>query len=338
MSGLPQASFDSGRTFLNAASGRWAGERLLKAMTEGRPITTAELRTCDTLRKDEWKFFDEALIQEGVIRLRGIADLISAGLTMSVPNALGKTLVEYEKITDMEAAITSLDGLARSDNDRQTFELGSVPLPITHKDFNISIRTLSASRERGESLDTTQARTAGRLVSERLEYMLFNGGPTFMGVPIYGYTNHPNRNTGGFSAGTWSAGARTGAEILTDQLAIISALQADGFNGPYWTYVSANMSTKLEEDFKANSDRTIRERLLTIDELQAIRVVDQMPTNTVITVQATRDVVVLVDGESLRTVQWDIYGGFAVAFKALAIQIPLIRAAASGKSGVYHMS
>lgn len=335
------ATIQGGASFMRAAAatGRWATERMLAALAEGRPIRASELRTLDTLRKDEWKAFDEALIEEATIRLRGVGDLLAAGLRIPVPNAMGKTLFEYEKVTDMEAAVMSLDGLARGDGDRQTFSLSQIPLPITHKDFNISLRTLEASRSRGESLDTTQVRTAGRLVAEMLEYTLFNGGPTFGAAPIYGYTNHPNRNTGTWVAnGNWSGGSKTGENMLDDVLKMKLGLEADRFYGPYWLYLPSAYSTEIDEDFKAASDKTIRQRLLEVDGLERITVVDQMPANNIIMVQATRDVVVIVDGEALQTIQWDIYGGMAVAFKAFAIQVPLIRADAQGRCGVYHMS
>lgn len=331
-------SASGNQAFFQAASGRWAGERMLKALQEGRPLSAAELRTCTTLSKDEWVQFDAAAVEEGAIRLKGIADLISAGLTIDVPNALGKTLLEYERVTDMDPAITSLDGLARGDNDRQTFALDSLPLPITHKDFNISIRTLAASRERGETLDTMQVRTAGRLVAEQLESMLFLGGPTFGAGIIRGYTDHPDRNTGSFGAGTWSASARTGAEIFTDVQTMLVAANAARFYGPFWIYVSGNMSAKFEEDYKANGEKTIRSRILEIDGIERIQVVDQLTADNVIMVQATRDVTALVDGEGIQTVQWDIYGGMAVAFKVMAIQVPLIRSDAQQRSGVFHMS
>lgn len=333
------AQTTGGKEFLNAASGRWAGEQMLRAMQENRRLSAADLRSLDTLRKDEWIAFDEALVEEGEIRLRGIADLQGANLTIPVANALGKTVFEYEKVSDMEPAVVSLDGLARSDLDRQVFDLSRVPLPITHKDFNISIRTLTASRERGESLDTTQVRVAGRLVAEELERLLFQGGPTFVGFPIFGYTTHPDRNTGTFGAGgAWSLAAKTGEEILEDLLTMKGALEADRMFGPYWLYVPANTSTKIEGDFKANSDKTIRQRLLEVDGVAAIRVVDQLAADNIILVQATRDVVALVDGEGMQTVQWDLYGGFSVAFKAFAIQVPLVRSDITGRSGVFHMS
>jgi uncharacterized linocin/CFP29 family protein len=334
-----QAIVDTGQSFRNSMSGRWAGEQLLKALKEGKPLNASTLRTCDTLQKDEWIAFDDALVQEGIIRLRGIADLMAAGLVINVPNAMGKTLFQWEKVGDMNPAEVSLSGIPRTEDDRVEFDLGNLPLPITHKDWNISLRTLEASRTRGESLDTTQARIAGRLVAEELERMLFQGGKTFGGNTIYGYTNHPNRNTASFGTnGAWSAAAKTGENILTDVLTMITALEADRMNGPYWLYVPGNSSVKLENDFKSNSDKSIRSRLLEVDRIAAIRVADQLPADNVILVQATQDVVALVNGESLQTVQWDIEGGFVVKFKAFAIQVPLIRADATGRSGVLHMS
>jgi len=181
-------------------------------------------------------------------------------------------------------------------------------------------------------------RTAGRLVTELAEYTLFNGGPTFGAVPIYGYTTHPNRNTGNFAAGSWSAAARTGAEVLADVLTMKAVLEGDRFYGPWVLYIPSNMSTKFEEDYKSNSDKTIRDRVLEVDGLTDIRLVDQLADDEVLMVQMTRDVVVLVDGEPLQTIQWDLYGGMAVAFKAFAIQVPLVRATAAGRSGIYHMT
>jgi len=329
---------DDGRTFYSGSSGRWAGERLLAAVKAGRPITPQELRTADTLRKNEWEHLDEALVQEGVIRLRGVAWLIAQGLTIGVPNAMGKTMFQWEDVTDMNPAETTLSGVARTEDDRVEFDLKQQPLPITHKDFNLNLRTLAASRERGESLDTTQARVAGRLVAEQLKKMMFQGGRTFAGSPIYGLTTHPDRNLGTFASGVWSGGGVTGEQILADVLTWKGQLEADRMFGPYALFIPSNFNTKLDNDFKANSDKSIRQRLLEVDGLQSINTVDQMPASNVAMVQATQDVVALVDGEPLQSIQWDIEGGFIIKFKAFAIQVPLVRSDAQGRSGVVHAS
>jgi uncharacterized linocin/CFP29 family protein len=336
--GTLRSAVSTGQQFFNGAAGRWATAQLKALALEGKALSTSALRAADTLRHEEWKFFDEALLEEAKIRLVGVADLMGRGLVKPVTNALGKTVFAYEKLTDMDPATVSLDGISRSHNDRQEFELAQLPLPIIHKDFFINLRVLAASRERGESLDTTQVRTAGRVVAEAMEDMLFNGSKTFGGLPIYGYLTHPDRNDGTFIAnGDWAQSAKTGENILADALKAISALHTDRMFGPYIIYVPTDAGVKLENDFKANSDKTIRQRLEEIDSIAAVRVADTMPSGKVLVVQMTSDVTSWVNGENIQSIQWDEYGGFEINFKAFAIGAPLVRSDAQSRSGVYEL-
>ncbi len=332
-------TLDSGRSFMGGGSGKWAGEQFLRAMARGEAISPEHLRTLETLRRDEWKVFDDALVEEASIRLRGVADLISAGLTRPIPNALGKTVYEYEKVGDLQPAIVSLDGVTRSENDQLEFTDAGIPLPITHKDWYINLRRLMASRERGEALDTTHARVAGRKIAEETERMLFQGGRTFGGLTIYGYTTHPDRNTTSFGAGgDWGQAAKTGEQILADVNTMLGIMEADRFYGPYIIYVGTGVALKLAEDFKAASDKSIKGRLMELEQLRDIRTADQMPADTVVMVQMTSDVVVMLDGEPLQTVQWDIHGGFQINFKGFQIMVPLVKSDPVGRSGIVHMA
>lgn len=336
---MTTATVDSGRSFFRGSSGTWAGQAFLAHMQATGKLEPAALRTLDTLRKDEWVSFDEALVEEGQLRLRAVADLVDAGLVSTIPNGLGKTVREYERVTDMQPAELSLDGNVRSEDDRQEFDLQQLPLPISHKDFSLNLRVLLASRERGEPLDTTQVRNAGRRIAEATEGLLLNGTTkVFGGLAIYGYTTHPNRNTGSYGTGGAWSGSKTGEQILTDALTMVAGLESARYFGPYWLYVPSASSTKLEEDFKANSDKTIRQRLLEVDQIAAIRTVDQLTVGNVVMVQGSRDVVEMVEGEPLQTVQWEINGGFTVNFKGFTIFVPLVKSTASGRSGVFHMS
>jgi hypothetical protein len=56
------------------------GDRDAEEGFEGSRAVGVALRTLDTLRHEEWKYFDDALVEEAVIRLVGVADLIAAGL------------------------------------------------------------------------------------------------------------------------------------------------------------------------------------------------------------------------------------------------------------------
>jgi uncharacterized linocin/CFP29 family protein len=328
------AVVDGGKAFWGAGSGKWAGEQMLKAMQNGGQLTTDCLRTLDTLRKNEWQEYDAALVEAALIRLRGVADLIRLGLTRPITGGFGKTMYQFEKITAMTDAAVSLDGMAKSDGDRQEFELGDLPLPITHKDFYLNLRTLLASRERGEALDTTQVRMAGRKIAEKLESMLFLGGPTFGGSRIYGLTNHPDINNVSYSSASWDNSGTDGQDILKDVLAAMAKLESVRHYGPYLIYVPTAANIKLEDDFKANVSQTIRQRIESISGIQGLTVADQMPAGKVVVVQATVDVVAMVVGEPLQTIQWDIEGGFQINFKGFTVQVPLVRSDVDGRSGV----
>ena len=332
-------SVQDGNRFWGGSSGRWAGEQLLKALQEGKPLTTSALRTADTLRKNEWQEYDEALVSAALIRLRAVADVIGAGLTRPITGGFGKTVYQYEKINNMLPANVSIDGMAKTENDRQEFTIAGIPLPIIHKDFFLNLRTLLASRERGEALDTTQVRMAGRVIAEKQESMLFSGGPTFAGLPIYGLTNHPNINNVQFgSHGAWDLAACVGTDILADVLKAITKLESVRMFGPYFVWVPTAYSVKLEDDFKTYASQTIRQRLESISGIKSIRVADQCPAGKIVVCQATVETVAMVQGEPLQNIQWDIEGGFQINFKAFQIAVPLIRADAQGRCGVVHMS
>ena len=333
----------TGEALFGSASGRWATAALKAEFAKTGRIATSALRTLDTLRHEEWKFFDDALVAEAVIRLVGVGDLIAAGLTRNVPNALGKTVFGYEQITNMDAASTSLDGISRTMNDRQEFNLNQLPLPITHKDFFINLRQLTTSREKGEPLDTTGARQAGRRVAEQLELMLFQGGPTFGSLPLYGYTTFPDRKTGNFKSHLdWGNASKPGVDYLSDVIQALTALQAvtNRMYGPYTIYIPADAGIQINNDYNPGTAniQSIRNRLLQVEGINAIRVADQLPSGNVIIKQDTVDVAAWVQGEPLQTVQWDEYGGFQINFKAFAIGIPLMRSDAAHRCGIYHLN
>ena len=335
-----EASLSGGRAFLSSGSGRWAGEQLMRALKTRGTFAPADLRTLDTLRRDEWIAFDETLIEEATLRLRAVGAVIAAGLTVPVTGAMGKTIYQYEKMSEMNDAEISLDGRSRTEDDAATFSLSSLPLPITHKDFGINLRTLLASRSRGESLDTTQARVAGRKVAEKIESTFFLGGPTFGGNAVTGLLTQADRNTAAHGTnGLWSSyPTKTGANMLADVLTMMTALEGDRYYGPYILFLPRNYGVVIENDFKADSDKTIRQRLAEIDGIRSIVVCDQLTASNMVLAQASVDVMAVIDGEPVQTIQWDIEGGMEVRFKAMAIQVPLIRSDNSGRSGVFHMS
>lgn len=304
----------------------------------------AALRTGATLRKDEWINVDQTVVTVARERLNGVADLMNAGLRYNVNNALGTLVIQHELASEMTAAEVTMDGVTRSRNDRVTYSLVSTPLPIIHHDFQISARALAASRNTGQSLDTTQAAEASRQVSETLEGMLFNGlssGDTLgfgsSSAQLFGYTNRTNRNTVTLAT-NWDASASTGATILADVLSLIEAAQTDRRYGPYMLYVPTAYWVPLMDDFKANSDKTIFQRLKELPGIIDVKPVDKLTANNVVLVEFTRSSVDMVVGMEPTAISWEVQGGMMLMFKVMAIMVPRIKLDSNNSSGVVHLS
>jgi uncharacterized linocin/CFP29 family protein len=290
------------------------------------------MRQNATLRRLEWQMYDTAVIDVARRRLVGVQDLISAGLTYNVPDALGVTQLVWEQIGTMTDADINMSGLSQTANDRQEFNLQTLPLPIIHKDFNINIRQLYSGRRIGTPLDVTQAQLSARIVSEKIETLLF-AGSTILGTnnTIYGYLNAPNRVTGNVSQ-TWTTAS--GTQIVTDVLAMQQALKNNNMYGPYYMYVPSAVFTALSADFKTYSDRTILERVLAIPGIMGIKESKDLTASQIVMVQMDSDVVDLVDGMQPTTVQWESEGGMVVNFKVMAIMVPRVKSDYVGQSGI----
>jgi len=318
-----------------APGGVPAGSVAHRLLANGLNINA--LRTNDVLRKEEWLLFDRTVLDVARPMLIGVGDLMSRNLRVPITNAMGITAVQYETVSDMGPAETNMSGVADSQRDRVVFSQVNVPLPITHKDFHLSLRNLESGRRLGTPLDTTMAATAARRVADALESMLFNGvAITAGGGTIYGYLNHPNRNTGSTTA-SWATA--TGEQILADVQAMIAKAVTDNMFGPYILYVSTDSFVHMLGDFKAASDKSIIQRVLEVPQIAAVRPTTQItPADVVLLVQMTSDVVDWLDGLQPTTVMWETHGGMMINFKVMSIGAPRIKADADTRSGVVHYS
>ena len=219
-----------------------------------------------------------------------------------------------------------------------------MPLPIIHKDFTIQLRHLEASRRSGQSLDVTQAEDAARQVSETIEGMTLNGltsGSTLgfgsSSAQLFGYTNRTNRNTVSL-AQNWDASGKTGEEILSDVLSMITAANNDRMYGPYMLYIPGDYYVSLLDDFKSNSDKSILSRILEIPTILEVKPADKMTADNVVLVQMTRSNVDMVTGMEPTVVSWEGQGGMVLHFKVMAIMVPRIKLDAGNRSGIVHLS
>lgn len=290
-----------------------------------------------TLRYDEWRMLDDAVLKVAEQRLVGFDDLRSNGLVTPLGNAMATTVLTWEEASDALEAFVSIDPVRRGNNDNPDYKAGHIPIPVVHADYTISDRLLQESRNRGNGLDSSNAERAARKVAEQLEDMLFGASATMVygGGTIHSYISHPDKNTVTLSL-AWDDGSKTPAQILADVIAMKQASIDAKFYGPWVLYIPTAYETVMDQDYDTSgaSTQTIRQRIEAIAGIQKVQVVDRLPANNVLLVTMQRDVVDLIDGLPMQNVEWNTEGGFVHNYKVLTIQVPRIRSDYNSNSGI----
>lgn len=310
----------------------------LVAERKQKDLPVVNVNNASVLRKDQWLLLDATVLRAARARMRAWADL-RASSTYGGFDGMATMILEHEIMTEPGEAIVDMEGLTEGRNLQPEFGLQGLPLPITHVDFWLSQRFLAASRSKGQPQDTMRAELAGRTVGERIEKTVI-GTETGLqfGVAtdyhlstskVYGYINHPSRITKTdlqTSANMATNIATTGGTLfLQDVIEMVALAAAQNFFGPFILYVSTAYDDLLDYDFKAESDKTIRQRVLQLDRITDIRRLDYLTGDVMILVQMTDDVAQAVNGLEVTTLQWESKGGMQRNFKVMAIQVPRIR-------------
>jgi uncharacterized linocin/CFP29 family protein len=330
----PFIDMKTGRVYVNTMMRNKKG----KIVPTVIPFVANSVVNNAVLRRDEWIEIDRAVLKIARERLVGAADLINRGLTYNLTNPMGKTVLEYQDMNDPGEAYTDMDAATQYKNDRPVYQTKYIPIPIIHSDFVISQRVLEASRTTGESIDVSMAEACTRRVAEKLEDHIFtNQTFSYGGGTMYSYVSDPNKNTTTLSV-NWDASGKTGAQIKEDVLNMKKALINAKHYGPYVLYVPTDYETVLDEDYSTQYAKTIRMRLMEIDGIESIKVVDHLPDDTVVMVQMQSSTVRLINGFAPRVVQWSTQGGLMHHFKVMAIQVIQTRADQAGNSGICVLS
>jgi len=299
-----------------------------------------------TLRRDEWKQLDAALIAEKTYRLGGIDDLKANGLTYNLGNAMGTTVLEWHDVSGAMDAVVTMDGVTRGENNRPNYQTNYLPIPIIHVDYEINTRALAASRNMGNPLDVTDAAMAARAINEKLENMLFSTvTPYSYGEvddrsrnKIYSYLTFPDINL--VTLGDhWDSSSDMAKKILDNVLAMIVSANNAYYYGPFMLYIPKNYGIVLYDDYDTTTPgTTIKDRIMKIDVIKGIKVIDTLPDDTVLLVQMTQDVVRLVNGLGLTNIEWKVEGDFLTKYKCFTIAVPQIRSDQNGHCGIVKLA
>lgn len=297
-------------------------------------LSVAQMRSLSPLPEDAQRIIDQAVVRVGRDRLVVVADLIDAGLTYNVPDALSVMEVQWDAVSESGHAQRTMNPSARGENQLPDRVPNRIPLYLTTDDFFFGIRTLRASQRVGMPLDTTLVEQATRNVNEAIEDAAINGAQLKVhGYDTPGLLTAPNVNT--FTITNWMT--ETGENILAQVLSMIGVAHSARRFGPYNLYIPTNYGVRLQNDFKANGELSIMARLMQVQSggrTLNIRVADQLPANTVVLVQMTSDIIDLVDGQRPVTVPWTSPDGFTLYWLVMAIQVPRVKTDYAQTSGI----
>lgn len=311
-------------------------------------VQNVVVQNAATLRKDDWVMIDEAVVAAARPRLRFFNDLRTAGLNVNLPNALGKTVWQYERQSNITGATVSMDGLKKGDADRPQYDMDQMPLPLITKDFSFSARQIAVSRNSNMPIDVTTAGMAAQMVAEEVEKLSLGVSPEFRfgGGNVYGLMNYPYRVTTLFTNPWNSDGTRnttTWSPLIMQReiLAARKALIDRRFYGPYMIYHSPDFDEILDDDYNLTTSGltatlTLRERLKKIDAIQDIRTSEFMPPGSFVMLEMNPNVMQAITGMDITTVQWQTEGGMEVHFKVLAILLPRCKSDFYGRTGILH--
>lgn len=299
---------------------------------------TIQVANTSTLRKDEWILLDTEVMKVAKDRLKLWGDLMGAGLKYTIPNGMSVTVLQHQTMSDISEAVTSMDGLRRSDVDRPVFDLSSMPLPIIHKDGGFSLREIMTGRRSGTPIDTATISAATIRVTETVERYIAGTNPvyTYANGSIYGYLNYPNRIS--YVMTNPTSGGWSPQVALTEFLEMKKASQDAKHYGPWKVYVSNDWDTYMDDDFNVNyPGLTLRERIGKINGFTQPETADYLGDGFhAVIVQMQSTVVEGVEGMAMTTLRWTEQGGMDTRFKVACIMVPRLRKDFNGNTGLVH--
>lgn len=303
------------------------------------------------LEFEEWEDRDGMAVQETQHRLTAVDDLLQAGLVRDT--SLARLVSVWQAENDFDEGEISMDGRSVSTEDRTVTAIDGVPLPIVHVDFEISQREQANSENFGESLDTQDARKAGRVVREDLEDLVFNGWGNAVqtsrgSFTVEGYTNATNRLTP-TAPGAWDDGTNGAQNVLDSVRALLDALEQQGPNNNEgymaeqmgaWLYIPTARwgDVTRQSDPEGDGNMSLRQRIEQDFPYIDIRHAGALDGDETVMVVQSRDVVDLADAQAPTTQAWDIEGGFATRYKSLACRVPRVKSTFADRSGIAHMT
>lgn len=305
----------------------------------GAPKTKAIVTNAGALlRKNEWQRVDEMVVKAARPRLKLINNMRSAGLTLSLPNAFGTAVLQYERQSDISAARISMDVTPSGDNDRPVYDIVNLPLPIISKEITMNSRAIAISRNGNTPLDTSNLELAAIKVAEQAEQLALGTLATYSygGGLVYGLTNFPSRVTGSFLNPNVSGWTPT--MMYNSVIDMIDQSTRKFHYGPWDLYYSTGLLKYMMQQFSIYDSTSLEGAIRKLPGLASVGMLDYLTGNQLLLVERSSSVARIVMGMDITTVQWQENGGATEKFRVMAMMVPQLKVDQDGNCGVIHYS
>jgi hypothetical protein len=298
-----------------------------------------------SLREKEWEQLDAAVVHVARPALSAINDLTSRGLVTRF-NGLAKTVFDYDVASDTNVAAVDMKLSARGHKDNITYTRKYIPLPIIHKDYDIDIRLLNASRSANfegggnEPLDVAHAQDAAYQVAYMANYILMNGYSTYShgGGVLYGYIDHPSGEDVSIGSTHWDHSAGVGPTVLANVNSMLAKEIANHRIGPYGIYIPQGYATVMNLPYSSTyPSTTIGDMIRNIAEIAFVKVDFTLPADTVVMVDLNPISVDMLIGLDITNFEWGQIP-MDLQFKVACIMVPRIKVDGNGKTGIVVIS
>ena len=214
-----------------------------------------------SLPYDVYKRIDATVKRNARSRLNilPIADALGLIRTLS----LGDMEMQVQFGSEVTKANVSMNGNTRAEQDDVDYKQVNISVPMQHKEFQVGVREIIGSEQRGTSVKNVAAERNARVVAEAMEDQIILGSNVSLsGKQTYGIVNHPNvKNVTGVT--NWSLSATTGDQIYAGYTKMYSALFNAGYEGDKLLILPNSWYSSMIRPFSAQYDgMSVIERIM----------------------------------------------------------------------------
>lgn len=299
----------------------------------------AKMRGLAPLWKDAQEQIDDAVVRIGREGLVIAADRMDM-FPVQLPNWLGVLQLTSHKVGESRKAnVGMVPGSMPDGGGLQNKVPYTIPIYVIWDEFRFNARELAAARQTGRPLEVDEAEQAVRNVNYAQEDIIINGlAENVAGDSSPGFLD--TTNTQAYETNTaWDDAGKTGAEILTDVLAMRAKLAADKFYGPYTLYVTTGYGAALQRPFDSSGGTSVTiqgflEQLTFGGRTLRIRTADLLPSDRTLLVQDTSNVCDVIIGQQAVAINPKPEREFHSHWMVYSVVVPRVKSDINSNFGI----